>query len=98
MKSSEIRARAGWSRAAAGPVSGLVAAKQHPPVRAGTLQRSLPIERLAGGAWPVASAGYGTAAVVPQRAGPGRVRSAAAKIATEFEYDIGAALEESGDQ
>jgi LuxR family maltose regulon positive regulatory protein len=71
MKSSEVRERADRPRAADGPAFDLVAAKLlHPPVRAGTIQRSLLIDRLARGTQPivsvVASAGYGKTTLLSQ--------------------------------
>jgi LuxR family transcriptional regulator, maltose regulon positive regulatory protein len=71
MTSSEVRERAGRPRTADGPAFDLVAAKLlHPQVRAGTIQRSLLIERLARGAWPIVSvvapAGYGKTTLLAQ--------------------------------
>jgi LuxR family maltose regulon positive regulatory protein len=64
MTSSEVREQAGRPQARDGPVRDLVVAKLlHPRVRAGTVRRSLLIERLTSGARPIVSvvapAGYG---------------------------------------
>src|SRR5215472_1618045 len=72
MKSSEVREQVGLSRASDGPVFDLVAAKLlRPQVRAGTIQRSLLIERLACGdsrsiVSIVAPAGYGKTTLLAQ--------------------------------
>jgi len=72
MKSSEVREQVGPSRASDGPVFDLVAAKLlRPQVRAGTIQRSLLIERLACGdsrsiVSIVAPAGYGKTTLLAQ--------------------------------
>src|SRR5215475_13837211 len=72
MKSSEVREQVGLSQASYGPVFDLVAAKLlRPQVRAGTIQRSLLIERLACGdsrsiVSIVAPAGYGKTTLLAQ--------------------------------